>query len=98
MIHDDTITNDDGQETPDRKGSSAAEGGASGVGVPEGGVGVGGSRLPPHAKPLAYNTGTQAPHCDGLVPVPPMVTPLPLPLSLSLSLSLWLSTRVSLCP
>ena len=46
MIHDDTITNDEGQETPDRKGSSAAEGGASVVGGPEDagwGVSVGGT-------------------------------------------------------
>ena len=47
MIHEDTsIVNEDGQETPDRKGSLAAEGGASVVGVPEGGVGVGCGRLP----------------------------------------------------
>ena len=55
MIHDDTITNDDGQGTPDRKGSSVAEGGASAIGGPEVGVGVGGSRLPPHTKPPAHN-------------------------------------------
>ena len=47
MIHNDMNTHDDGQETPDRKGSSVTEGGASEVGRPEVGVGVGGSRLPP---------------------------------------------------
>ena len=61
MIHDDTIIDDDGQGTPDRRGSSAAEGGASAVGGSEVGVGVGGSRLPPHPKPPAHNT-TLGPH------------------------------------
>ena len=56
MIYDDTSTHDEGQETPDRKGSSAAEGGASAVGGLEVGVGVGGLRLPPHPKPPAYHT------------------------------------------
>jgi len=55
MIHDDTIVNDDGQGSPDRVGSSAAEGGASVAGGLEVGVGVGGSRLPPHPKPPAHN-------------------------------------------
>ena len=61
MIHDATIVNDDGQGSPDRVGSSAAEGGASVVGGLEVGVGVGGSRLPPHPKPPAHNT-TLGPH------------------------------------
>ena len=61
MIHDDTIVNDDGQGSPDRVGSLAAEGGASVVGGLEVGVGVGGSRLPPHPKPPAHNT-TLGPH------------------------------------
>ena len=56
MIYDDMNTHDDGQETPDRKGSSVTEGDASEVGGPEVGVGVGGSRLQPRTKPPAYNT------------------------------------------
>ena len=55
MIHDATIVNDDGQGSPDLAGSSATEGGASVVGGLEVGVGVGGSRLPPHPKPPAHN-------------------------------------------
>ena len=58
MIHDATIVNDDGQGSPDLAGSSATEGGASVVGGLEVGVGVGGSRLPPHPKPPAHNKAT----------------------------------------
>ena len=46
---------------PARPGSSVAEGGASAVGGPEVGVGVGGFRLPPHPKPPAHNTQASRP-------------------------------------
>ena len=55
MIYD-KDTKHEGQGTPDREGSSAAESGVSGGGGPEVGVGVGDSRLPPLTKPPAHNT------------------------------------------